>query len=158
MPLYFVLETFEWSASFFSKSSEKYPQSCKFPQIELFFSEFRAHCDIIWDAYLQASSFSLYWISTNLCSCCSKSKESNCCLKYWLDCSKVIYFCKSNPLFRWSESFAICKCRSNWSLSFVTWKTKMNKRFMTLIVGVIYEDEVSGVVGNISTRYVHCVG
>ena len=25
----------------------------------------------------------------------------------------------------------------------------MNKRFMTLIVGVIYEDEVSGVVGNI---------
>ena len=34
----------------------------------------------------------------------------------------------------------------------------MNKRFMTLIVGVIYEDEVSGVVGNISTRYVHCVG
>ena len=109
---------------FFKKFRKIPAQSCKFPQIELFFSEFRAHCDIIWDAYLQASSFSLYWISTNLCSCCSKSKESNCCLKYWLDCSKVIYFCKSNPLFRWSESLAICKCRSNWSLSFVTWNNK----------------------------------
>ena len=30
----------------------------------------------------------------------------------------------------------------------------MNKRFMTLIVGVIYEDEVSGVVGNILGMYI----